>query len=159
MEAHNRWFILFTFVVGLLLSVMPLPLDWQWFRPAFSALLVIFWTTRMPQDLGVGVAWVVGLVEDIITGATLGAHALSLAVLAYFSLLTYQRTRAFNPGQQLMWVFVLVGINQLLDNWVHSLSGKSVPGLVFLWPALTTALLWPLVTPWLQQVAGRLQVR
>ncbi|WP_428818874.1 rod shape-determining protein MreD [Microbulbifer sp. MCCC 1A16149] len=159
MEAHNRWFILFTIFIALLLAVMPLPAHWLWFRPAFCALLVIFWTTRMPQELGVGFAWMVGLVEDLVTGSTLGAHALALAVLAYFSLLTYRRTRAFNPGQQLMWVFVLVGINQLLGNWVHSLAGKPVPGLTFLWPALTTALLWPLVTPWLHRMASRLQIR
>ncbi|WP_295798712.1 rod shape-determining protein MreD [uncultured Microbulbifer sp.] len=159
MDAHNRWFILFTILVALLLAVMPLPLEWLWFRPAFCALLVIFWTIRMPQSLGVGFAWLVGIAQDLVTGSTLGAHALSLSVVAYFSLLTYQRTRAFNPAQQLMWVFVLVGINQLLGNWVHSLAGKTVPGLTFLWPALTTALLWPVVTPWLQSIASRLRVR
>ncbi|WGL16463.1 rod shape-determining protein MreD [Microbulbifer bruguierae] len=159
MDAHNRWFILLTVVVALLLSVMPLPTNWMWFRPAFCALVVIFWTTRMPQELGVGFAWMVGFAADLVTGAALGAHALALAVLAYFSLLTYQRTRAFNPAQQLMWVFVLVGINQLLGNWVHGLAGKPVSGLTFLWPALTTALLWPLVTPWMNHTASRLRVR
>ncbi|QIL89772.1 rod shape-determining protein MreD [Microbulbifer sp. SH-1] len=159
MEAHNRWFILLTFIVALLLAVMPLPTNWLWFRPSFCALLVIFWITRMPENLGVGFAWLMGLLEDLVTGSVLGAHALSLGVIAYFSLLTYRRTRAFNPGQQLMWVFVLVGINQLLGNWVHGLAGKTVPGLTFLWPALTTALLWPLVTPWLAGMASRLRVR
>lgn len=159
MEANNRWFIAVTFMVALLLAVMPLPQNWLWFRPAFTALLVIFWVSRMPQSLGVGFAWVVGLLEDLVTGAVLGTHALALAVLAYFSLLTYRRTRAFNPAQQLLWVFVLVGINQVVGNWIHSLSGKPVPGLTFLWPAVTSALLWPWITPWLELMAGRLQVR
>ncbi|WP_308366515.1 MULTISPECIES: rod shape-determining protein MreD [unclassified Microbulbifer] len=159
MEANNRWFIAVTVLMALLLAVMPLPQNWLWFRPAFTALLVIFWVSRMPQSLGVGFAWVVGLLEDLVTGATLGTHALALAVLAYFSLLTYRRTRAFNPAQQLLWVFVLVGINQVVGNWVHSLAGKPVPGLTFLWPAVTSALLWPWMVPWLELTAGRLQVR
>ncbi|GAA5523982.1 rod shape-determining protein MreD [Microbulbifer aestuariivivens] len=159
MEANNRWVIIASVVMALLLAVMPLPQNWLWFRPSFTALLVIFWITRMPQSLGVGFAWLVGLAQDLVTGAALGSHALALAVLAYFSLLTYQRTRAFNSAQQLLWVFVLVGIQQLVGNWVHSLAGKPVPGLTFLWPAITTALLWPCVTPWLNLVAGRLQVR
>ncbi|WP_237057810.1 rod shape-determining protein MreD [Microbulbifer sediminum] len=159
MEPNNRWFIAATVLVALLLSVMPLPHQWLWFRPAFMALLVIFWINRMPQSLGVGFAWLVGLLEDFVTGAVLGTHALALGALAYFCLLTYQRTRAFNPAQQLMWVFVLVGIHQVVGNWVHSLAGKPVPGLTFLWPALTSALLWPLITPWLDRMAGRLQVR
>lgn len=159
MGANNRWFIVATVVIALLLAVMPLPQAWLWFRPSFTALLVIFWINRMPQSVGVGFAWLVGLAEDLVTGAALGTHALALAVLAYFSLLTYQRTRAFNPAQQLLWVFVLVGIQQVVGNWVHNLAGKPVPGLTFLWPALTTALLWPLITPWLDRMAGRLLVR
>ncbi len=143
----------------MLLVVMPLPQQWLWFRPAFPALLVIFWVTRMPQALGVGFAWLVGIIEDLISGASLGTHALALAVLAYFSLLTYQRTRAFNPAQQLLWVFVLVGIHQVVGNWVHGLEGKTVSGLTFLWPALTTALLWPWVAPLLHRLCSRLQVR
>ncbi|WHI48335.1 rod shape-determining protein MreD [Microbulbifer sp. JMSA004] len=159
MQANNRWFIAVTILLSLLLAVMPLPQQWLWFRPAFPALLVIFWITRMPQSFGVGFAWVIGIFQDLATGASLGTHALALSVLAYFSLLTYQRTRAFNPAQQLLWVFVLVGIHQVVGNWVHGLEGKSVPGLTFLWPALTTALLWPWVTPWLRSLSGRLHVR
>lgn len=159
LEANNRWFIAITILLALLLSVMPLPHQWLWFRPSFTALLMIFWITRMPENLGVGFAWVVGFLEDLVTGAALGTHALALAVLAYFSLLTYRRTRAFNPAQQLMWVFILVGINQVVGNWVHSLAGKPVPGLTFLWPAVTSALLWPLVSVWLGGMVGRLQVR
>ncbi|MEW5248116.1 rod shape-determining protein MreD [Microbulbifer sp. 2201CG32-9] len=159
LEPHNRWFILATAVAALLLAVMPLPVEWLWFRPAFTALLVVFWTTRMPESLGVVFAWLVGIVEDLVTGAVLGSHALALAVLAYFSLLTYRRTRAFNPAQQLLWVFVLVGINQVVGNWIHSFAGKSAPGLVFLWPAVTSALLWPWLAFWLNLMADRLQVR
>ncbi|AMX02018.1 rod shape-determining protein MreD [Microbulbifer thermotolerans] len=159
MEANNRWFIAVTVVVALLLAVMPLPYQWLWFRPAFTALLVIFWVNYMPQSLGVGFAWAVGLLEDLVTGAAVGSQALALAVVAYFSLLTYQRTRAFNMGQQLMWVFILVGINQVLGNWVHSLAGKPVSGLTFLWPAVTSALLWPWIAPWMSGVAGRLHVK
>jgi rod shape-determining protein MreD len=159
LQANNRWFITLTLFLSMLLVVMPLPQQWLWFRPAFPALLVIFWVTRMPQALGVGFAWLVGILEDLISGASLGTHALALAVLAYFSLLTYQRTRAFNPAQQLLWVFVLVGIHQVVGNWVHGLEGKTVPGLTFLWPALTTALLWPWVAPLLHRLCSRLQVR
>lgn len=159
MEANNRWFIAFTVLLALLLAVMPLPREWMWFRPAFTALVVIFWIVRMPQNLGVGFAWGVGLLEDLVTGATIGSHALALSVLAYFSLLTYQRTRAFNPVQHLMWIFVLVGINQVVVNWVHSFAGKPAIGLVFLWPAVTSALLWAWVAPLLHSLAGRLQVR
>ncbi|MDP5209478.1 rod shape-determining protein MreD [Microbulbifer sp. 2205BS26-8] len=158
MQANNRWFVAVTIFLSLLLAVMPLPQQWLWFRPAFPALLVIFWITQLPQALGVGFAWMVGILEDLATGASFGTHALALAVLAYFSLLTYQRTRAFNPLQQLLWAFVLVGINQVVGNWVHGLEGKTVPGLTFLWPALTTALLWPWVASLLRGMSRRLGI-
>ncbi|GMG86588.1 rod shape-determining protein MreD [Biformimicrobium ophioploci] len=159
MEPHSRWFIAATFLAGLLLAVAPLAHNWQWFRPAFISLLVIFWVTRMPTVFGVGFAWLAGLIQDLVTGAAIGSHALSLAAIAYLCLLFYRRMRAYSAGQQVLLVFVLVGIQQLVSVWVHEFAGKPAQGLVFLWPAATSALLWPVVSGLLHRYFTQLQVR
>jgi rod shape-determining protein MreD len=45
--------------------------------------------------------------------------------------------------QQAVMVMVLVGINQLIFNWVHSFMGTRSDSLIFLLPALMSAVLWP----------------
>ena len=78
-------------------------------------------------------------------GALLGQHALALVLVGYVCLLSYQRLRNYAAWQQAAWLFVLVGVQQLVGNWVNSLSGHEYYGLGFLWPALTSDLCWPLI--------------
>nr|WP_235015290.1 rod shape-determining protein MreD [Oceanicoccus sp. KOV_DT_Chl] len=66
------------------------------------------------------------------------------------ALILYQRLRMFTPIQQAMVVFVLIGLNQLLGNWVQTLHGTVSPDLKFLLPALVSALLWPLLSEFLR---------
>ena len=48
-------------------------------------------------------------------------------------------------GQQSGVVFVMIGINQLVCQWVQNLEGAGARDLFFLLPAFTSALLWPVV--------------
>jgi rod shape-determining protein MreD len=61
------------------------------------------------------------------------------------SLTLYQRLRVFSVLQQAGVVFVLVGINQLVCQWVQNLGGAGASSLLFLLPALSSALVWPVV--------------
>jgi rod shape-determining protein MreD len=137
--------LVLSFLLAMLLGVFPLPQGWAWFRPEFVALLVIYWVMTLPEQVGVGTAFAVGLVQDVVENAMLGQHALALVAVAYVCALSYQRIRNYALWQQSAWVFVLIGIHQLFWNWVHSLAGSAAQSLVFLMPALISALLWPAV--------------
>ncbi len=98
------------------------------------------------------------LIQDIIFDSYLGQHALALVVVGYIASLSYQRIRTYGPWQQAGWVFVLVGITQMLFHWLRGLAGASVPGLHFLLPAFTSALAWPLIYVLLERWRLRLRV-
>ncbi len=151
-RARGLWVIALTLAVALWLSVLPLPVWAQWGRPELVAMVLIYWTIAVPERVGIVIAWCVGLVQDIVEGAPPGQNALALAVLAYVALLLYQRLRMYTPMQQAGVVFVLVGLNQLLCNWVQTLTGTVSPNLLFLLPALISALLWPLLSEFLRLV-------
>lgn len=144
-QRHNLSSVIFTVVVALILAIYPLPVGWVWFRPEFVALVVIYWILTLPQHVGIGFAWCVGLTQDIVENAYLGQHALALVPVAYVCLLSYQRIRNYALWQQSAWIFILVGLHQLFWNWVHSLTGKDSQSLIFLVPALVSALIWPLM--------------
>ncbi len=155
---HNRWLIPLSFVVALTLGVLPMPEEVSWLRPQFVVVVFIYWCLTLPQVVGIISAWLLGISVDVVNHNTLGQHALALVVVAYICQLSYQRIRSYLFWQQSMWVFVMVGINQLFVNWVHSLDGHSAHPQQFLLPALSSALLWPLLHTLLERMRVRWRV-
>ncbi|MEH6559036.1 MAG: rod shape-determining protein MreD [Oceanicoccus sp.] len=149
-QGNGHWVIATTLLAAILLSIVPMPLWAQWGRPSIVAMVLIYWVIALPEHVGIGVAWMVGLLQDIVAGTPLGQNALALAVLAYLALILYQRLRMFTPLQQAIVVFVLIGLNQLLCHWVQTLTGTISPNLLFLLPALISALLWPVLSAFLR---------
>ena len=137
--------IFLTFLAAYVLAVLPLP-DWlQWVRPEWVALTLIYWVIALPQRVGIATALGAGIGLDVLKGAVLGQNAFALVVVALLALMLYQRLRVYSLWQQAGVVFILVGINQLICQWVQNLEGYSILPRLFLMPALTSALLWPLV--------------
>lgn len=150
--------ILATFLVAYVLAVLPLP---HWLvsgRPEWVALVLIYWCIALPERVGIATGVVVGLGLDVLEGAVLGQNALSLLFVALLSLLLYQRLRVYSLWQQSAVVFVLVGVKQLLCQWVQSLEGIGAPSLLFLLPAFTSALLWPVALHVLRQLRRQYRV-
>ena len=139
------WVILATFLVALVLAVLPLPHWLLWARPEWLALALIYWTIALPQRVGVLTALSLGVAMDVLEGAVLGQNGFALVVVAVLALLLYQRLRVFSLLQQAGVVFVLIGIHQLICQWVQNLEGAGAQTSLFLLPALTSALLWPVV--------------
>lgn len=135
--------ILATFLIGLMLSQMPLPQVAEWYRPEWVVMIMIYWAMALPERVGLGTAAVVGLGLDLIQGSPLGLNVISLLIVCYITLLLHKRLRMFPLVQQALMVMVLVGINQMLFNWAHSLMGTRGDSLLFLLPAVMSALLWP----------------
>jgi rod shape-determining protein MreD len=99
----------------------------------------------LPHRVGIASALVAGLGLDVLEGALLGQHALALVVVALLALLLYQRLRVYSLWQQAGVVFFLVGISQLICQWIQTVEGVSAVPPLFLLSAVTSALMWPVV--------------
>ncbi len=132
-----------TLIVALMLHMWPLP-DWlEHARPEWMVLVLIYWALAMPEQIGVTVAWIVGLLLDVTQGAILGQHAVGLVLIIYIVNTQYQRIRVYSLAQQALVVLLLLLIKQVLVLWVSGMVGKAPDiGLYFL-PALTGAIVWP----------------
>jgi rod shape-determining protein MreD len=144
-EAHGYWVVVITFLLAYVLAVLPLPQWLQWGRPEWVALALIYWTIALPHRVGILTGLLLGLGLDALEGAILGQNAFALVMVALLCLMLYQRLRVFNLWQQAAVVFVLVGINQLVCQWVQNLEGVGIRSQLFLLPAVSSALLWPVV--------------
>ena len=157
-SAQGYWVILLSLLVALLFALVPLPAWSVWVRPEWVALTLIYWCLALPHRVGILSALAVGLLLDVLEGAVLGQNALSLVVFALLCLILYQRVRVFSLVQQAGVVFVLVGINQLICQWVQNLQGAGAQSLLFLLPALSSAVIWPLVLHYLRAVRRHYRV-
>lgn len=131
--------------ISLLVAIYPLPAALSVYRPELMCLVVIYWVLHKPNHIGVGVAWCIGLLQDVVEGSVWGGHALALAFVAYICIAAYRRLRSYSLSQQTFWVFVFVGIHQLVVNWIQSLDGYGSPAWHMLMSALVTAVLWPIL--------------
>jgi len=132
-----------TLIVALMLNMWPLPEWLEHARPEWVVLVLIYWALAMPEQIGVTVAWFVGLILDVTQGAIIGQHAVGLVLVVFVINTQYQRIRVFSLAQQALVVLLLLLIKQVLVLWVSGMVGQAPDiGLYFL-PALTGAILWP----------------
>lgn len=152
----SAFFIFLCFSVAFLFSILALPNAVSYLRPEWVAMVVIYWVIKAPAKVGVVVAWMSGLVLDILEGNLLGVNALSLAVVAYLVLAMHQRIKLFPLVQQSFTVFLVVGIHLMIGHLIRNVIGDPVSGMAYLIPALSSALVWPVVYLFIDKLAMKL---
>ncbi|AMQ88075.1 rod shape-determining protein MreD [Marinobacter sp. LQ44] len=145
-----------TVVLALVLSISLFPVGWFEFRPEWLGLVVFYWTFRAPAQFGILMAWCLGLLLDVLEATPLGTNALGMALIAFLVLTIHQRLRMYPLPQQCLMVFLLLGINQMLVHFIKQLLGADTAGFSYLWPALTSAVAWPLVSGLLDRLNRKL---
>ena len=156
---HGGGVIVFTFIVALLLTIVPLP-EWaRYARPDWVGLVLIYWCLALPDRVGVITGWFAGLLVDLVTGTILGQHALSLTIVAYLTQRLHLRIRLFPLLQQAFTVMVLLILHQLLALWISRIIGRPGVPWYFWTPSLLGMLLWPIIHVLLRNMRYRFHVR
>jgi rod shape-determining protein MreD len=141
--ARGRLIVALSFVVALILMVIPVP-DWaEPYRPDWVGLVLIYWCMATPSLVAVGSGWLVGLVADVAQGTLLGQNALAKTVMAFLAGVFHLRVRMFPLWQQSLFVFALVLINQALVFWIKGLLGQYVSGWTYWMPSVSSMVIWP----------------
>lgn len=144
-KAQGSEMIALSFIGALILTVFPLP-DWLApARPEWVSLVLIYWCMALPNRVGVGIAWGLGLTLDVLRVGLLGQNALILAIIAYITLKLYQQLRVFPLWQQGLSVFILVVLGQILTLWIKGISGLPIDFWIYWLPSFSSMLAWPLV--------------
>lgn len=144
-NSQGGWVIIATLFVALILTIMPMPALAGPLRPPWTLLVLLYWSLALPNRVGIGVAWMTGLLQDVLVGTLLGAHGLAFAVAVYLSIQLYQRIRNFPLWQQAIPVLLLLLLVRLILLWIQELTGAGNPGWPYWLPAVTGTLLWPVV--------------
>ena len=158
MPHQGRWVIVATFVFALLLTALPMPELAATWRPAWVALVLVYWCMAAPERVGVVSGWTAGLFLDVMTGTLLGQHALGLSVVAYIAHRTHRRVRVLPLWRQGITIFVLVFLYQALVLWSNGIRGIPVTAPAYWTSPLVSMLLWPWIFVVLRVIRRRYAV-
>lgn len=137
--------IILTLIIAMMLMLMPLP-DWaQAYRPEWLMLVIIYWCMALPDKVGVGIAWTLGLFVDVVQGALLGQHALGFAITAYIAIRFHQRVRNYPLHQQSLFVGMILLPYMSISLWILGILGEDPKSWLYWAPILTSVLIWPWV--------------
>lgn len=142
---HGYGIIVVSLAFALLLAVIPLPDAVVLARPEFVTLFLIYWCIALPERVGVGTAWLLGLVLDVLLGALFGQHALALTIVAFLATRLHLRIRVYPLWQQALSILVLVTIYQLVMLWTSGIIGKPATSWTYWLPSLASMLTWPVL--------------
>lgn len=155
---NNGWVIWLSLLFALLLSVAPMPSNTELGRPLWLGMFIAYWALALPHRGGMTAAFCFGLMLDVLSGTLLGQNGLPLILIAFLVLSLQQRLRMFPLWQQSMVLLIVLGLAQLVQLWLNTLTGNRPPTLLFLVPVPISALLWPWVFVALQRVQRRFNV-
>ena len=146
-RSRGLWVVLLSLFLALVLSVAALPDSLPaWFayaRPNWVALVVFYWIISLPHRYGVILAWMSGLITDVLLGGLLGQHALAMLIVALIASNLYQRMRMFSIWQQAMIVFIGILVLETIVYLIDLIALGREWRTLYLLSAVVSALTWP----------------
>lgn len=159
------WLLGLTPVVLTLIMVFASAIPWQLpvfapITPAFIVMAVFYWSIYRPDKLPYAATFLLGVFQDLLTGAPIGLTALVLLIVQ--SLVSVQRT--FFHGKPFLvvwWGFSLVMPAAGLIGWVigSAYLGALLPILPIVVQVVLTVLLYPIFSVLFGRVQHRLMAR
>lgn len=144
----NPLFIWGSLVIALALNMLQNMGLWgraAW-TPDLLALVLVFWSIHQPQRVGIGAAFVFGMLLDVHQGALLGQHALSYTVMSFLAIAIHRRLLWFTVPSQALQVLPLFAASHAIELATRMATGGSFPGFYLLLAPLLESLLWPVVS-------------
>ncbi len=138
-------FVWFTLFAALMMNLLPWSGFGAWVKPDFVAVVLLFWIVREPRLVGFGSAFALGLAMDVAQASLFGQHALAYTVIAFAATMLRRRLRMFSADKHVLQILPILLLAQSVVLLVRLAGGAAFPGWVWFVPAITGALLWPLI--------------
>jgi len=122
----NPVFLWFSLLAALALQLVP------WGRhpamPDLLALVLVVWNVHQPRRVGIGWAFLFGLLMDVHQGALLGQHALAYTLLSYAAISIHRRLLWFGLAEQVLQIMPMFFAAHGVSLVVRLIAGDGWPG-------------------------------
>ncbi|HZO22536.1 MAG TPA: rod shape-determining protein MreD [Steroidobacteraceae bacterium] len=153
--SEHRGRMVITAIVGLILTVLPLPPWLSLVRPAFLVLTVLFWSISAPRAGGIALGFFAGLMLDVFQGPVLGEHALALCLVTYIAIREHQKIRSKPAFQQSLIVFAALVTYEFVLFAIDGWSGHPITNPLRWTHTVSGAILWAPVAAVLAATSDR----
>ena len=157
-DSNAIYAISLTLIATFVLSIWPIPISMQHFRPDWTLLVLVYWTLVLPHRVHIGVAWLSGFFLDVLLGTVLGVHALSFALVVYITAANYLRIRNWSWLHQCCVMVVLLSLHHLLVYWLSYFLSETYFLAEYLYAVIPSVALWPLIWGLLERFRNRFVV-
>lgn len=134
--------IILSFLVALLVNLLPWQAALTNLAPDFVALCLVYWALNQPRRVGVGAAFVLGILMDVGDGAVLGQHALAYTLIVFLTLWRQRQIAVAPFWQQAIAALGLLLLSQLIMQLVRIALGASWVGWGYFASPFISAMLW-----------------
>ena len=141
----NPTFIWFSLFVALILHML-IGLGNFFWTPDLLAMTLVFWSVHQPRRVGMGAAFIFGLMMDVHESTLLGQNALAYTLLCFGAVLMHRRLLWFPVQQQAIQVLPLFALATLAEWLIRLTAGHALANWSLLLAPLIRALLWPMLS-------------
>ncbi len=159
MLTNKGYIIILTLIVALMASIMPMPIGWDAFRPDWVLVVVAYWSLALPNKVNIVTAWVMGLVQDVLLGSVLGIHGFAMAISVFIIVVNYQKIRNFSLWQQALIIGVITALYHLIVFWLQHFLSAVIFMPSYLYPVITSMILWPWAFLILRKLRRRFSIK
>jgi rod shape-determining protein MreD len=146
LASHFNWLtVVITLALALVLELIAMPDALLLLRPEWLVLTLVYWMIQRPDKVGIAFAFGTGLLMDVLSGSYFGMHALALSLVAYLVLGMHKRLKMFPVIQQSVIIFFVAGIQLMIVYTLRAFLTVADNGLDYLWQALISAFVWPIL--------------
>ena len=138
----NPLFLWLTLLLAFSLNLVPIGRVAA--MPDFMALTLVFWNVHQPRRVGIGWAFLFGLLTDVHQGALLGQHA--LVHVRQQAIMIHRRLLWFRMLEQMAQVLPLFFAAHAASLLVRLVVGDSFPGWTLILAPLVETALWPVAS-------------
>ena len=140
----NRMVALIMGMIGLTLTLIPVPQAFVHFKPNWVLLLLIFLSINLPKQFNLGYSFGFGLIIDVIKGALLGQHALAMTVIVFMTTKYHLQLRIFPKFQLMAIILIILFLYHFILFWINGVAGISTEIQDYWGPVITSSIVWPI---------------
>ena len=133
----------FTVLVGMMLTILALPRWAVWYQPTWVFMILLFWIITIPYQVGIEIAFIIGLLLDLLIRTILGQHALLLTCLAYFFIRFQTLVHSLPTWQETILVLIVMVVYLIFQYWIMIIAGFSPLAGKYWMSLASTTFLWP----------------
>lgn len=132
-------------ILSLLIDIFALPESIEIWKPNFTLLFLIFFASFDPSKVNIEIAFVFGLILDLLLASPLGSYAFIFCTQIYIIVSQFKRFYSYAIYQQLFLVGIISFISFAITYWLLHLIGVPTYEVAFLQKSLSMAILWPII--------------